>query len=172
MIRLAGTGRYGTFSYCKVSNRVLSQLTILFSIISYFSFYSVVTILTIFANILETNDPTAIAHDMSLAVWVGAMLVEWTAEREELRPVEAAVSTLNDICRQVKLCTSSIQIQPNSQLVMGATPVDGMILCTSSLETLNCIGIKAQDLVQKPHETILLVERWIYSQRLSSRPEI
>ncbi|KAB8279520.1 hypothetical protein BDV30DRAFT_232665 [Aspergillus minisclerotigenes] len=139
--------------------------------IGYFSFYSVVTILTIFANILETNEPAAIAHDMSLAVWFGAMLVEWTAEREELRPVEAAVSTLNDICRQVKLCTSSIQVQPNSQLVTGVTLADGMILCPSSVQTLNYIGIKVHDLVQNPHETILLVERWVYSQR-SSSPEI
>ncbi|OGM40366.1 hypothetical protein ABOM_010612 [Aspergillus bombycis] len=137
----------------------------------YFSFYSVITILTIFANILETNEPAAIAHDMSLAVWFGAMLIQWTAEREELRPVEAVVSTLNDICRQVKLCTSSIQVQPNSQLVTGATPADGIMLSPSSVQTLNCIGIKVQDLVQNPYETILLVERWIYSQRLSS-PEI
>ncbi|KAB8214101.1 hypothetical protein BDV33DRAFT_183380 [Aspergillus novoparasiticus] len=139
--------------------------------IGYFSFYSVVTILTIFANILETNEPAAIAHDMSLAVWFGAMLVEWTAEREELRPVEAAVSTLNDICRQVKLCTSSIQVQPNSQFVTGVTPADGMMLCPSSVQTLNSIGFKVHDLVQNPHETILLVERWIYSQHPSS-PEI
>ncbi|GAB1201860.1 hypothetical protein APSETT445_000452 [Aspergillus pseudonomiae] len=137
----------------------------------YFSFYSVVTILTIFANILETNTPAAIAHDMSLAVWFGAMLIQWTAEREELRPVEAAVNTLNDICRQVKLCTSSIQVQPNSQLVTGATPADGIMLSPSSVQTLDYIGIKVQDLVQNPYETILLVERWIYSQRLSS-PEI
>ncbi|KAE8401801.1 hypothetical protein BDV37DRAFT_285352 [Aspergillus pseudonomiae] len=137
----------------------------------YFSFYSVITILTIFANILETNTPAAIAHDMSLAVWFGAMLIQWTAEREELRPVEAAVNTLNDICRQVKLCTSSIQVQPNSQLVTGATPADGIMLSPSSVQTLDCIGIKVQDLVQNPYETILLVERWIYSQRLSS-PEI
>ncbi|KAE8358777.1 hypothetical protein BDV27DRAFT_163256 [Aspergillus caelatus] len=137
----------------------------------YFSLYSVVTILTIFANILETNEPAAIAHDMSLAVWLGVMLVEWTAEREELRPVEAAVSTLNDICRQVKLCTSSIQVQPNNQLVTDVTPADGLMLCPSSIQTLNCIGIKVQELVQKPYETMLLVERWIYSQR-PSIPEI
>ncbi|KAE8380559.1 hypothetical protein BDV26DRAFT_290309 [Aspergillus bertholletiae] len=136
--------------------------------ICYFSFYSVVTVLTIFANIMETNEPTAIAHDMSLVVWLGAMLVEWTAEREELRPVEAAVNALNDICRQVKLCPSSIQTPPSSQLFTGVTPAYGITLSPSSVQTLNCIGIKVQDLVQRPYEATLRIEQWIYSQRSSS----
>ncbi|KAF7597626.1 hypothetical protein BBP40_000104 [Aspergillus hancockii] len=131
---------------------------------SYFSFYSIVSILTIFTNILETDEPAAIAHDMSLTVWFGAMLVEWTTEREELRPVETAINTLNDVCRQVKLCTSSIYTQPSSQLFTGTSPVDGIALDSHSVQTLNRASIEVHDLIHNPTKSMLVMERWIYDQ--------
>ncbi|KAB8232660.1 fungal specific transcription factor domain-containing protein [Aspergillus alliaceus] len=133
-------------------------------IVSHFTFYSVPVILTLFAHILATNQLAVIAQDMSLTAWVGTMLVEWTAQHGELEAIEAVVSTLNDLCRRTKLCTSGIYGQPHNEFLTGMNTTDGFTLDPRSTQTLDRIGIKAQDLIQNPSEMILVIERWIYSQ--------
>ncbi|KAE8394914.1 hypothetical protein BDV23DRAFT_179302 [Aspergillus alliaceus] len=132
--------------------------------ICHFTFYSVPVILTLFAHILATNQLAAIAQDMSLTAWAGTMLVEWTAQHRELEAIEAVVSTLNDLYRRTKLCTSGIYGQPHNEFLTGMNTTDGFTLDPRSTQTLDRIGIKAQDLIQNLSEMILVIERWIYSQ--------
>ncbi|KAE8154044.1 hypothetical protein BDV25DRAFT_126729 [Aspergillus avenaceus] len=121
----------------------------------YFSFYSVIAILTIFTHILQADELTTVAHDMSLTVWFEAMMVEWTTERNQLQVVENVVSMLNDVCRQVKLSASDKKLN---------RPLTGVSLDGCSLRTLECIGIEVHDLMETPYEAMLTIENWIYNQ--------